>query len=347
MLYRQPHSRYWWIDYRVGARRVRKSTRCTSLEDAKQVEAIAIASIRRKLPADFIHALVDELYGRRSEVGTPCNGLWTAYREAIDAVDVQMTDKTLRGRQRACDAVARHFGGQLAEKLTPVEIRGYATALAKRIPNAKTRKNHLGDIITVMRALGIPSDGWRAVLPRAALNRLDCFTQEEERRILDAAATAGNHWRALCLISRHTGLREGDCVRLTWASVDEANQCLRIRPSKTAKHGIEVVLPIPADAWREIIADAAPRGADGDGRLFPDFSEHRPFRQVLEAAGVSGHHTFHSWRHTFRTRLSEAGVPDEIAMRLGGWTQRSTAARYDHAERLEDLRRAVESAAGI
>ena len=68
---------------------------------------------------------------------------------------------------------------------------------------------------------------------------------------------------------------------------------------------------------------------------------------MLRAAGVSGHHTFHSWRHTFRTRLSEAGVSDEIAMRLGGWTQRSTAARYDHAERLDDLRHAVESAAAV
>ena len=53
---------------------------------------------------------------------------------------------------------------------------------------------------------------------------------------------------------------------------------------------------------------------------------------------------FHSWRHTFRTRLSEAGVSDDLAKRLGGWTDDATAARYDHAERVEELRTAVEKA---
>lgn len=52
---------------------------------------------------------------------------------------------------------------------------------------------------------------------------------------------------------------------------------------------------------------------------------------ILRAAGVSGGHTtFHSWRHTFRTRLSEAGAPQEIAMALGGWTQAATAGLYSH-----------------
>ena len=49
---------------------------------------------------------------------------------------------------------------------------------------------------------------------------------------------------------------------------------------------------------------------------------------------------FHCWRHTFRTRLSEAGVSDDLAKRRGGWTEDATAARYDHAERVEELRAA-------
>jgi integrase len=49
-------------------------------------------------------------------------------------------------------------------------------------------------------------------------------------------------------------------------------------------------------------------------------------------------------RHAYRTRLSEAGVSDDLAKRLGGWTEDSTAARYDHAERVEELRAAIEKA---
>ena len=42
--------------------------------------------------------------------------------------------------------------------------------------------------------------------------------------------------------------------------------------------------------------------------------------------------------------MSEAGVSDDLAKRLGGWTEDTTAARYDHAERIAELRAAVEKA---
>ena len=37
-------------------------------------------------------------------------------------------------------------------------------------------------------------------------------------------------------------------------------------------------------------------------------------------------------------------MSDDLAKRLGGWTENATAARYDHAERAEELRAAVEKA---
>ena len=65
----------------------------------------------------------------------------------------------------------------------------------------------------------------------------------------------------------------------------------------------------------------------------------------VRKAGIADQgYTFHSWRHTFRTRLSEAKVSTELAKKLGGWTEDATAARYDHAERVEELRAAVEKA---
>jgi len=42
--------------------------------------------------------------------------------------------------------------------------------------------------------------------------------------------------------------------------------------------------------------------------------------------------------------LAEAGVSDDLAKRLGGWTSETTAARYDHAARIDELRRALERA---
>jgi len=66
---------------------------------------------------------------------------------------------------------------------------------------------------------------------------------------------------------------------------------------------------------------------------------------ILERAKVKGKGlTFHSYRHTFRTRLKEAGVPNEIAKELGGWTQDATLARYNHADETEKLRAQMEKA---
>lgn len=78
---------------------------------------------------------------------------------------------------------------------------------------------------------------------------------------------------------------------------------------------------------------------------YPKFDKVSPFRYVLDKAHVSGNdHTFHSWQHKFRKWSSEARVSDDLSKWLGGWTEDATAARYDHAERVEELRAAVEKA---
>ena len=47
---------------------------------------------------------------------------------------------------------------------------------------------------------------------------------------------------------------------------------------------------------------------------FGAFGRTGAFAEVLNAAKLDGKgYTFHSWRHTFRTRLSEAGVSDDLA----------------------------------
>ena len=50
---------------------------------------------------------------------------------------------------------------------------------------------------------------------------------------------------------------------------------------------------------------------------------------------------FRRWRKL--TRLAEAGVSSDLAKRLGGWTQDATVQRYDHADKTEEIRRALES----
>jgi len=178
------------------------------------------------------------------------------------------------------------------------------------------------------------------------------FSREQETAILKAAQ--GGPWWLACIIARWTGLRYGDIARLEWADVNTEAGVIRIRPNKTARHGITVTLPMAADfalAMRQ--ARAAAEGSEfvlpSHAAVYPN-TQYKggpgPFSVILKKAKVSpADYTFHSWRHTFRTRLSEAGVSDDIAKRLGGWTSDTTAARYDHAARIEEMRAAIEATA--
>ena len=142
-------------------------------------------------------------------------------------------------------------------------------------------------------------------------------------------------------------------ARLKWEDVDLAAGVIRHTPPKTKWHNITVVIPLA-----KILLDEFKTARADDPKATHVLPLHEKayqyrklksgpgaFVEVLKAAKVDdSQYTFHSWRHTFRTRLSEAGVSDDLAKRLGGWTEDATAARYDHAERVEELRAAVEKA---
>ena len=46
-------------------------------------------------------------------------------------------------------------------------------------------------------------------------------------------------------------------------------------------------------------------------------------------------------RHTFASRLADAGVSTELIKKMGGWTQTATALLYQHSDRLGELREAI------
>ncbi|HQS96188.1 MAG TPA: hypothetical protein PK823_06795 [Novosphingobium sp.] len=79
-----------------------------------------------------------------------------------------------------------------------------------------------------------------------------------------------------------------------------------------------------------LIAYHRDRQYAGDVRLFPDIEldafglysgrVSRWFSRFLSTCGADAERTcYHSFRHSFRDGLREAGVEREVALRLGGW----------------------------
>jgi integrase len=122
-----------------------------------------------------------------------------------------------------------------------------------------------------------------------------------------------------------------------------------VMPSKTRRHGIRVKIPV----HRLLVPILQGRrdACGTNGWLFEALHHHyvttkngSGFSRMLELAEVEAGGavlTFHCWRHTFRTRLAEAGVSQEVAMQLGGWTDARTAEIYNHD--LSRARAAIEA----
>jgi integrase len=355
-VYKPSGSRFWWVAVYVPGSRsryVRTSTRTEDKAKAKAVEQTIGLAMRRTAPAEHLHALIDALLGQSATRGTPIGGIWDAYERAYRIGGRTVADKTL-GRRKGAVMRLEAWIMKMRPRITHVKdidrstAADYAEDLRKSGAKSKTRRNVISELTTVWKALQATqeiSNHWGGVAPDVTDSKTgQSFSRDQESRLFRAADAAGHDWGMMCRLARCTGLRYGDIAGLTAEDVDRPASAIRLTPAKTLRHKIAVTLPIPEKIFALI--------KDKPGPLFPEafsclprqMSKH-PFSRVLSEAGLAGAgYTFHSWRHTFRTRLSEAGVSDDIAKRLGGWTQDKTAERYDHADRLEELRKAVEKA---
>lgn len=356
MIYKKSSSKYYWCMFRVvGSKNkfIRRSTRTTDKNKARIIEQTLKLAMHRAAPAESLHSVIDMLLGieqQPQQHGLPLEALQIEYERVSASVGRIVSHKTLTDRARAVRRLIEWRDNvrpdiKTIEQMDAISIRMFASDLSRMKLSTKTRKNVLSDLITVLKTLGYPINIWQGIMPTDTDSEIrEAFTVEQEQRVLEAAKIVGNRWYEMSLLSRHTGLRKGDVIALTDENINKDTHSIVIMPNKTKKHKIKVIIPLPEKVWNELEPILT-----RSGQLF---SDHNPlphdksiqFAKVLEVAGVEGNYTFHSWRHTFRTRLSEAGISDDIAMRLGGWTQSSTAARYDHAERIEELRAAVEAA---
>ena len=351
----------WWLDYFARGKRIRQSTKCGDRKAAQRfADAIATAS---RVPT-FAQAVevLRMIYGESPEGQTPLEEAWNIYSRVAEAVGkATIAPATLKRRHDVLDRLLRWIAANRPKVTTVEQIDGpvaatFAEHLAKEGLKTKTRANIIGELSTVWNLVekGARSvrNPWGSLCPRITdARRGEAFSREQEAAVLEAAKKVGKGWYEVSQIMRLTGLRYGDVARMTWAEVGE--KVLRIKPHKTAAHGIEVVLPIIPEL--RAVLDSIPR-TTGD-YLFPVHSElygnrgrqarsALNFREVLDLAGLGdAGFTVHSWRHTAATRLAEAGADIETRKRILGHTEDATARRYDHDEHLAEVAAALESAA--
>ncbi len=200
----------------------------------------------------------------------------------------------------------------------------------------------------------------------------DVFAPAHVRALMDAAIArehgrlifdAGEDWQGAILFAFYTGARLQDVANMPWDAIDLPKKLITYTPRKTRKTGGPVVVPIHPELEAYLLGLSAPDS--GNAFLFPKLAGcktggatglSRQFSRIMERAKIAGSITrtatkqgrsvrsltFHSLRHSFTSLMANAGVSEELRMKLSGHTTREVHANYTHHQ-LESLRVAIGS----
>lgn len=159
------------------------------------------------------------------------------------------------------------------------------------------------------------------------------FTEAHYRMILTRCREIGERYSFFyhaCQIAWETGLRLGDVSTLEWAMVDFEQEFIRLAPRKTRRYYpqleipmtpelVDMLLPLRAEA-EEDEKYVMPRMAY-DYKGSPSRLLSTVFRtKILIPIGLTQGYSFHCFRHSFVTRMLEAGITPEVIGSITGQT---------------------------
>ncbi len=326
-------SKFYICEFVYQGKRFQESTGATSKTVAKEYEK-----------------------GRKKELERAAAGLPTVQKANRIRTVAEVTKAYLNGYQLThrpssvdfatvrLGTVDRLLGTTVLSDLTEERMREYVRERQADGASGRTINMELGEL---SRAIGRT---WRELWPRVKKleERKDvgrAISPAEQGKLLDVAATLRSPVvRTAIPVLMLTGLRSGEALGLRWRQVNLFDRIVTVGRAKTSS-GSGRVIPINDDlakllgshrAWFvERFGEPQPEHC-----VFPFGSPqptdpHRPVTDISSGwdlvrslSGVSCR--LHDLRHTFCTRLAEAGVPESTMLALMGHMSRAMLERYSH-----------------
>lgn len=319
----QKRGNVWWSYLYVDGVRRQQSTEATNRRQAEAIEA----------------KLKEEI---------------TNQRFGIVQADPHMTFGALAARFIASSSVRPHHLYHLKFLLpffaeTPVlrmtksqadDFRKYRQAGNQKIKDASINRD-LGTLRHILywgvdERLLLANPLARLKMARERRTRRQVLSVAEEQLLLGAAQ---GHLYAMTLLALDTGMRRGEITSQLWEDIDFSQKVLFVTHSKTPE-GESREIPLTVR-----VHDYLRQNRHDQGHLIsfhdrPVRIVKRTWKTALKNAGLR-RIRFHDLRHTFNTRLMEAGVLQEIRMALMGHSTGGTVhSTYTHIE-LPAKRRAI------
>jgi len=318
----------WWMSLMVQGQQVRRSTETT---DRKLAEAIYSKVHVALIEGKYFEQEQERLY--------TFSEFWERYEQ--DHIPKKASQRALKGYGKHLRAF---FGAHRLAEISPKLVVQYK---AKRYQDG-VKPATINRELAVMKHgfnLAIKEWEWATQNPVARVsvekenNQRDRWlTQEEEVKLLEACPL----WlKDIVMFALNSGMRMGEILSLTWDTVDLFRRTVTILRSKNGdRRTIPLNERIFALLKGKVKGQSTPSGLVFPSQAGTQRDGHdlrRAFRKALQAVQIQNFH-FHDLRHTFATRLVQAGVDLYKVQRLLGHRSPVMTQRYAHhsSESLRD-----------
>jgi integrase len=321
----------WWMYFTYQGQQVRKST---GTVDRRLADAIL-----SKVKVQIVEGQYFEKAVAQSHTFT----------ELMDRYEQEHVLRKLRHRgvKGYMNNLRAFFGDRTLADITPKLIVAYKN---KRYEDGKAPATINRELANLKKAFNLALREWewchqnpvtRVSMEKENNKRDRWLSEDEESRLLTACAP----WlHDLVTFALHTGMRMGEILELTWRGVDFTRRTVTVLRSK---NGERRTIPVNETVLRVLKEKTKVRSLASDlvfcSKAFtPMESGHlrRSFRLALSKAKIEEFH-FHDLRHTFATRLVQAGIDLYKVQQLLGHKSPIMTQRYAH-HYPESLRDGVE-----
>ncbi len=333
-IFRQPKSRFLWMQYFVDGRRIRESTKCEKLKAAQDVLKNKLLEIQQQTSCDGAPATIAELYA----------GILADYemngRKSIDH---------LRGAWKnhlktyfATLATVKLSSSQIAEYVRARQTEGAANASINRELAALKRMYKLA--LKAGRLKAVPYIG----MLKERNVRKGFLKDADYKALARETARVGLWLRALFELAYTYGWRKTELTDLRVHQVDVTEGTIELYPGETKNLDGRIVEMTQAvrDLLTQCIAGKEARDlvfTRVDGRPVGNFR--RAWSRACKEAGTPGL-LFHDLRRSGVRNMRRSGISEKVSMKISGHKTRSVFERYNIVDPSDLKEAAVKIEAG-
>lgn len=237
--------------------------------------------------------------------------------------------------------------GDGREVLDRVLVQGRSKAFQKRVKNTINMIFNWGIESKCIRGVThSPVFGLKIVLKED--KKPEILKLEEIRRLLREARERNHPWYPIWAVALLTGMRNGELFALKWSDVDLEKGLITVQRSynkrtkefKSTKAGYWRTVPISSELKLALI-DLVVRSSVGEDFVLPRLElwiqgqQARALKEFCLEIGITPIR-FHTLRACFATHLISEGVEPIKVMKVCGWMDLKTMARYIRLSGVEE-----------